>query len=159
MQLSEVENKLKFKFPEKHRQALLDSSDPIHEVCEFLVLSDSDAFRANICRVNESLRNSNFDQWPDFLIAFASNSFGDYFAYDTRHNPATIIYIDPDNSLADNIRSSNKLCYKTFEEWYESSIQSTHRQKRKRSRRAKDKMLANKAHHSDKKDLRRRIDA
>jgi protein subunit release factor B len=40
-----------------------------------------------------------------------------------------------------------------------AEIERIRRQKRKRSRRAKDKMLANKAHHSDKKDMRRRIDA
>lgn len=40
-----------------------------------------------------------------------------------------------------------------------AEIERIRRQKRKRSRRAKDKMLANKSHHADKKDLRRRIDA
>ena len=40
-----------------------------------------------------------------------------------------------------------------------AEIERIRRQKRKRSRRARDKMLANKAHHSDKKDMRKRIDA
>jgi protein subunit release factor B len=40
-----------------------------------------------------------------------------------------------------------------------AEIERIRRQKRKRSRRAKDKMLANKSHHADKKDLRRRIGA
>src|ERR1700733_13751934 len=38
-----------------------------------------------------------------------------------------------------------------------AEIERIRRQKRKRSRRAKDKMLANKAHQSEKKGLRRRI--
>src|SRR5580658_9341052 len=40
-----------------------------------------------------------------------------------------------------------------------AEIERIRRRKRKRSRRAKDRMLANKSHHADKKDLRRRIDA
>ncbi len=39
-----------------------------------------------------------------------------------------------------------------------AEIERIRRQKRKRSRRAKEKMLANKAHQADKKDLRRKID-
>ena len=38
-----------------------------------------------------------------------------------------------------------------------AEIERIRRQKRRRSRRAKDKMLANKARQSDKKDLRRRV--
>ena len=40
-----------------------------------------------------------------------------------------------------------------------AEIERIRRQKRKRSRRAKEKMLANKAHQAEKKGLRRRIDA
>jgi protein subunit release factor B len=40
-----------------------------------------------------------------------------------------------------------------------AEIERIRRQKRKRSRRAKDKILAGKAHQSGKKDLRRRIDS
>jgi protein subunit release factor B len=39
-----------------------------------------------------------------------------------------------------------------------AEIERIRRQKRKRSRRAKDKMLANKAYQSGKKDLRKRVD-
>jgi peptide chain release factor len=39
-----------------------------------------------------------------------------------------------------------------------AEIERIRRQKRKRSRRAKDKMLANKAHHAEKKGFRRRIE-
>lgn len=40
-----------------------------------------------------------------------------------------------------------------------AEIERIRRQKRKRSRRAKNKMLANKSHQADKKSFRRRIDA
>jgi peptide chain release factor len=40
-----------------------------------------------------------------------------------------------------------------------AEIERIRRQKRKRSRRAKDKMLAGKAHQSGKKDLRRRVES
>jgi protein subunit release factor B len=40
-----------------------------------------------------------------------------------------------------------------------AEIERIRRQKRKRSRRARDKMLAGKAHQSGKKDLRRRVES
>ena len=123
MELSDAENRLKFTFPERHRHALLNSSDPIHEACAFLVLSDSDDFHANICHKNEWIHSSDFgDPWPEFLIAFASNQCGDYFAYDTREHPATIIYIDPDKTVEENLRDTDRLCYETFEQWYKSYV-------------------------------------
>ena len=116
MEISDVESKFKFTFPERHRQALLDFSDPIHEACAFLDLSD-------IVRENDWIHGPKCgDPWPDFLIAFASNQCGDFFAYDTRQNPASIIYIDPDNTVGENLESSDKLSYATFEHWYESYV-------------------------------------
>ena len=63
------------------------------------------------------------EPWPDFLIAFASNGCGDYFAYDTRQIPANIIYIDPDNTIEENFRTSDNIRYDSFEDWYESEIE------------------------------------
>jgi predicted RNA-binding Zn-ribbon protein involved in translation (DUF1610 family) len=122
MELFEVENRLKFKFPERHRQAILDSNDPIHEACDFLALSGGP--HGDILPTNEWIHSSEFgDPWPDFLIAFASDGCGDYFAYDARRIPATIIYIDPDRPVKENLQSSDQLCYTTFEEWYESTME------------------------------------
>ena len=121
MELPEVESRLKFTFPERHRQAFLDSSDPIHQVCDFLVLSVGK--HRDIIQENELIHGAGFGEpWPDFLIAFASNGCGDYFAYDTRQIPANIIYIDPDNTVEENLQAHDKLCYETFEEWYASRI-------------------------------------
>jgi DNA-directed RNA polymerase subunit RPC12/RpoP len=122
MELFEVESRLKFTFPARHRQAILDSSDPIHKACNFLALSDGQ--HGDILPENEWIHGPEFgDPWPDFLIAFASNGCGDYFAYDTRQIPATIIYIDPDETVKENLQSSEKLCYETFEKWYESTME------------------------------------
>ena len=116
MEILDVESRLKFTFPARHRQALLDSSDPIHEACAFLTLSD-------IVSQNDWIHGSEFGEpWPDFLIAFASNQCGDYFAYDTRQHPASIIYIDPDKTVAENLETPDKLCHDTFEHWYESYV-------------------------------------
>src|SRR5215207_680045 len=42
--------------------------------------------------VNEFLHAAdNWNRWPPFLVAFASNGCGDYFAYDIRTEPAKII--------------------------------------------------------------------
>jgi hypothetical protein len=122
MELSEVESKLKFTFPVRHRQAILDSNDPIRRACDFLILSDNR--HSDLLLRNEWMHSSEFgNPWPDFLIVFASNGCGDYFAYDTRQTPASIIYIDPDDTVEKNLQSSGKLCYGTFEEWYKSAIE------------------------------------
>ena len=121
MELSEAEHRLKFTLPLRHRQAILDLADPRHRACDFLTLSDNKP--GNIHWTNEFLRSSKFgDPWPDFLIAFASNGCGDYCAYDTRDNPPSIIYIDPDSTVQENLQASDKLCYESFENWYESEV-------------------------------------
>jgi len=110
MELHEIESRLKFVFPARHRQALLDPGDRIHEACEFLALSDADNQHNDILRENEWIHSSDFgDPWPEFLIAFASKGCGDYFAYDTQQNPASIMYIDPDNYVEENLQASDKL--------------------------------------------------
>jgi len=132
MELQEIESRLKFVFPARHRQALLDLGDRIHEACEFLVLSDSDDRHNSILSENEWIHSSDFDNpWPEFLIAFASNGCGDYFAYDTQQNPASIIYIDPDISVEENLQASDKLCFETFVDWYKDQIE-THKKVRQK---------------------------
>jgi hypothetical protein len=53
-----------------------------------------------------------------FLVAFASNGCGDYFAYDLRSDPPRIIYTDPDCTVAENLAAEDKLEYGSFDEWY-----------------------------------------
>src|SRR5438034_1068785 len=104
MELSEIESTLKFTLPPRHQQAILDTSDPIRQRCDFLVTREQCEW-LDIVRTNAWLHNSEVhDPWPNFLIAFASNGCGDYFAYDTRRWPVTIIYIDPDRTVQENLK-------------------------------------------------------
>jgi hypothetical protein len=139
--LSEIQRKLKFKFPARHGQAILDARDPIHEACDFLGLSRSKG--DDILQTNECIHGAKFgDPWPDFLIAFASNGCGDYFAYDTRQYPASVIYIDPDCTVKENLQAVDKVSYETFEQWYESAIKP-HTCRRCQSREARFKASKN----------------
>jgi hypothetical protein len=83
-------------FPEQHQRAMRDVADPIHRACDFFVQS-SDNPSLDLAAENQRLHSPRVAApWPDFLVAFASQGCGDYFAYDTRQSPASIIYIDPD---------------------------------------------------------------
>jgi len=102
---------------------MLDSSDPIHEACDFLV-PESEYELLRIVSVNEMLRNREFKElaWPRFLVAFASNGCGDYFAYDLRGSPDRIIYIDPDLTIDENLIAVDKLTFPSFETWYHYKV-------------------------------------
>jgi hypothetical protein len=74
-------------------------------------------------RRNQWLHSAEFfDPWPDFLVAFASNGCGDYFAYDLRQYPVRVIYIDPDRPVAENLTQDDQLAFDSFEEWYVSHV-------------------------------------
>jgi hypothetical protein len=71
--------------------------------------------------VNEFLHAADhWNRWPPFLVAFASNGCGDYFAYDLRSKPPRIIYMDPDHTVAENLEAEDKLEYESFDRWYAS---------------------------------------
>jgi hypothetical protein len=119
MELAAVEARLGLTFPEQHRRALLGPSDPIHEACDFL-LPSSPYEGLRLVEVNELLHDpSRWDRWPAFLVAFASNGCGDYFAYDLRRQPPDIVYIDPDRTIEENLGAENKLVFSSFEAWYQ----------------------------------------
>jgi hypothetical protein len=120
--IDQVEMRLGFKLPERHKRALLDSSDPIHGACDFLLPRRTEKMRG-IVEQNELLRaGGESDPWPEYLVAFASNGCGDYFAYDLRSEPYSIIYIDPDATPHENVAGEDSLRYDSFESWYESKI-------------------------------------
>lgn len=102
--------------PDRHRRAMADANDPIHKACDFLVEKSSDSnleFRGT----NDFLHGAgSWNQWPTYLVAFASNGFGDYYAYDVRSKPPVIIYIDPDRTVEENLLVGVR--YANFEEWY-----------------------------------------
>ncbi len=118
MELAEAETRLGIRLPDRHRQAMLDAADPIHESCDFLV-PDSPYKFLRWVRVNEFLHaDDHWNPWPSFLVAFASNGCGDYFAHDLRSQPPRIIYMDPDFTVAENLAAEDKLEYESFERWY-----------------------------------------
>lgn len=122
MNLREMENHLGISFPARHKQAMADSADPVHEACDFLVPT-SQYEGLLLLKVNEFLHGvGNWNRWPDFLVAFASNGCGDYFAYDTRTEPAKIIYMDPDKTVDENLSQSDGFEFDTFDAWYEMKV-------------------------------------
>lgn len=122
MELAEAEAQLNITFPERHQRAMLDAADPIHDACDFLVPS-SPYELLRLVVVNDFLHASHtWNCWPTFLVAFASNGCGDYFAYDLRSQPPRIIYIDPDLTVEENLAAEDRLEYESFEEWYASRM-------------------------------------
>jgi hypothetical protein len=76
-----------------------------------------------LLKVNEFLHDPRtLNRWPDFLVAFASNGCGDFFAYDTRTKPAKIIYMDPDKTVDENLSDTDGFEFDTFEAWYEMQV-------------------------------------
>lgn len=118
MDLSAAEAQLGMVLSDKHRQAMLDPADPIHEWCDFLV-PDSPHELLRWVDVNKFLHApDHWNPWPPFLVAFASNGCGDYFAYDLRTSPPRVIYLDPFNTVAEDLEADDKLEFSSFEEWY-----------------------------------------
>ena len=109
--------------PERHQRVMLDASDPIHRACDFFVQS-SENKALNFAAVNKWLHSREVaSPWPEFLVAFASNGCGDYFAYDMSQSPAPIIYIDPDRTPEENLGDPEALRYVSFDDWYESEVE------------------------------------
>lgn len=117
MRLEEVESRLGIVFPEMHRRALIDDTDPIREACPiFLSIADGDNC---IISVNESLHEpEQWNTWPSYLVAFSCNGCGDYFAYDLRSRPYRVIYIDPLDTIAEALSDPDQLAFNSFAEWY-----------------------------------------
>jgi hypothetical protein len=122
MELAEAEARLGLTFPDRHRRAMLDAADPIHDATDFLVLA-SPYELLRLIDVNVFLHAPDqWNRWPDFLVAFASNGCADYFAYDLRSQPPRIIYMDPDRTVEENLTAEDKLEYESFERWYASRL-------------------------------------
>jgi hypothetical protein len=104
--------------PADHIRKMHDPSDEIHDASDFLLL-ESPHELLRIDHVNDSLhRSDRGDPWPEFLLAFASNGCGDYYAYDLRTAPPSIRYIDPDKSVEENLRlSRDQLRFASFADW------------------------------------------
>lgn len=119
MTIEQIEAAFSVCLPDMHRAAIADTADPIHKACAFLVV-DSPGVLHPLYETNTFLRREAIEEWPDFLFAFASNGFGDYFAYDTRQYPYRILYIDPDFTIEENLTPQDgDLRFDTFEQWHQ----------------------------------------
>ena len=125
--IADIEHTLGVTFSEQHRKALVDARDPIHEACDFLV-PNSPYELLRIRDVNRDLHSPEHpDPWPAFLIAFASNGCGDYFAIKVGNDGRTsITYMDPDKSVDENLCSDDRsMDFQTFDEWYSHKLGDT----------------------------------
>ena len=109
-------------FPEHHQRVMQDATDPIHRACDFFVECSHNK-SLDLVRVNWLHSREVWAPWPDFLVAFATQRCGDYFAYDLRHSPASIIYISPDATPEEHLADAEALHYSSFDEWYESQLE------------------------------------
>jgi hypothetical protein len=110
-------------FPEQHQRVMQDVTDPIHQACDFFVQS-SDNRSLDLVAVNQWLHSHQvWAPWPDFLVAFASNGCGDYFAYDLRQSSPPIIYIGPDGTPEEQLTDPESLRYSSFDAWYKSMLE------------------------------------
>lgn len=123
MELNQAESRLGITLPERHRNVMLDPTDPIHDACDFLV-PDSPHQLLRWVDVNEFLHAvDRWNCWPKFLVAFASNGCGDYFTYDTRSEPPKIIYIDPDDTVDENLAKTDGFEFASFDAWYDMKME------------------------------------
>jgi hypothetical protein len=122
MSIAEIEIALSFRLPDAHRAALVDAADPIHDACDFLVLDSPHELLRFLDANNDLRRPERPDPWPDFLVAFASNGCGDYFAYDIRSDPYAIVYIDPDRTVAENLACDDDFTFESFDEWHARAL-------------------------------------
>jgi hypothetical protein len=123
MTIDDIETAYSVRLPKRHRTAILDAADPIHQACEFLVI-DGPGVLLPIHKTNTFLRTQQIEEWPNFLFAFASNGVGDYFAYDTRRSPYKIVYIDPDLYMDENLaHKEGDLKFDSFVDWHSYKCQ------------------------------------
>ena len=80
MSIDAFESAFSVRLPGDHRGAIRNRSDTIHKACDFL-LDDTPHQLLGLSHVNQMLHaDEHPDKWPKFLVAFASNGCGDYFA-------------------------------------------------------------------------------
>lgn len=110
-------------FSAAHLAVMQDPDDRVHDACDFLIL-DSPYPLLQVDHVNDSLHGpARVDPWPPFLVAFASNGCGDYYAYDFRTEPPVIRYVDPDKSIEENLRlSRDNVRFASFSDWYAHKV-------------------------------------
>jgi hypothetical protein len=116
----DIVSKFEIVLPAQYRMVLEDSFNPVHE--RLLPCNG----HGSIFEVNERLRGTEYKQWPIYLIAFATEGCGDYFAFDTRTFPYRIYYIDPIGTAAESMASCEEegFVFESFDEWYAREIET-----------------------------------
>jgi hypothetical protein len=76
-----IESVSQTRLPERHRAALLDPHDPVHDCIELSGTDEGD--HNNIVATNKDLRSRGWKEWPEHLIAFATRGCGDFFSADS----------------------------------------------------------------------------
>jgi len=126
MELTTLQSRLGVQLPPRHLEALQNLADPIHKACDFLLI-ESTCELLRLDYINDFLHaQDTIDPWPLFLVAFASNGCRDFYAYDLRHG-MSVIYIDPDWTVAENLSAEDKLQFETFDQWYEWELSNRRR--------------------------------
>jgi len=120
LSVNDLESRLGIVLPERHRSALLDPQDPIYDHKELLAFGPCE----NIFEVNETLRSLDWKEWPEYLVAFATNGCGDYFDYDTRQEPYRVYYIGPIDTASEAMASCEDegFVFDSFDDWYAYSV-------------------------------------
>ncbi len=116
----DIETRLGIALPPRHRAALVDMSDPIHTQAHLLTAMGN----RSIFKINADMRAENWKNWPDYLVAFATNECGDYFAYDTRTIPYRVYYIGPTETVPEGVAACTRegFIFETFDDWYTNKI-------------------------------------
>jgi hypothetical protein len=122
LSVSDLESRFGIVLPERHRSALLDPHDPIHDHKELLALGKGAS--ESILEVNETLRSDDWKEWPEYLVAFATNGCGDFFAYDTRQEPYRVYYIGPIDTAFEAMASCEDegFVFNSFDDWYAYAV-------------------------------------
>jgi hypothetical protein len=104
--------------PDRHRAALLTPADPVHIRKDLLAVGEGQCW--DIFEVNERMRSLHWKEWPDYLVAFATNGCGDYFAYDRREQPYPVYYIGPIDTATEAMESckNERFVFACFDDWY-----------------------------------------
>jgi SMI1 / KNR4 family (SUKH-1) len=118
LSVDEIEARLRIRLPIRHRAALLDPLDPVHGRRLLLTAEGNEV--SNIFEINRDILALDWKEWPEHLIAFATNGCGDYFAYDTRSEPYRVYYVGPTDSAPEAIAICEKegFLFDCFDDWY-----------------------------------------
>jgi hypothetical protein len=118
----DIETRLGITLPPRFRLAILNASDPIHQ--KIRLLGPNRGRAQSIFEVNADLRALDWKKWPPYLVAFADNGCGDYFAFDARSVPYRIYYIDPLETAPESMDGCEKEGYVfgSFDDWYEHEM-------------------------------------